>query len=163
MFIERILDKLFKFQLITDGCEGSETDGQLYLKRWFIYNDNSGPVNKPHIYLHHIVRSDRDREFHDHPWKFVAIILWGGYTEETSKGREFIRPGRIISRPATWQHRVQLDKPSWSLVFTGKKERSWGFWTKDGFLGWKEWGVRRCKELADIKALKKGFWLEIDR
>lgn len=147
--VERILDKLFDFQLITDGCEGLLENVSIYMKRWFLMNDNQGPVKKRHLYLHNMRRSDADRELHDHPWWFLSFIIWGGYTEETESGKERIRPGRIIFRPASWRHRVHLDegKQSWSLVLTGVKERSWGFWTETGFVGWREWGKLKCEQM----------------
>lgn len=144
--VEKVLDFFFNYQLITDGCEGIE-GSTVYMKRWFIWNDNRSPVKKRHLYLHHIRRPDRDKEFHDHPWWFLSLILWGGYLEETSKGKKRIRPGMIIFRPAAWQHRVHVDKPSWSLVLTGVKERDWGFWTDKGFVGWRKWGKIKCDEL----------------
>jgi hypothetical protein len=147
MGLREFLDKTFDFQLITDGCEGLE-DFTAYLKRWFIIHDNKGPKKTWHVYLHNMLRSDADKELHDHPWWFISIILWGGYWEETERGREFLRPGRIIFRPAAWRHRVHLPegRQSWSLVLTGVKERSWGFWTETGFVGWREWGKLKCAE-----------------
>ena len=33
------------------------------------------------IYVHQIYREDQDRDPHDHPWAFLTLILWRGYTE----------------------------------------------------------------------------------
>jgi hypothetical protein len=33
--------------------------------------------------VHEILRSDEDRELHDHPWDYTSVILKGGYTEIT--------------------------------------------------------------------------------
>jgi hypothetical protein len=35
------------------------------------------------VKLHHILRSDDDRDLHDHPWSFLSIVLKGGYWEHT--------------------------------------------------------------------------------
>src|SRR5574341_215024 len=43
--------------------------------------------------IHHILRSDRGRDAHDHPWPFVTLILRGGYWEE-----RFDAFGTLISR-----------------------------------------------------------------
>lgn len=98
------------------------------------------------VYLHHILRSDRDREFHDHPWFFKSLILWGGYWEwrpECTVSREFYGPGpqkywfgpfsSAIHR-AEDMHRVELKpgRTAWTLVFVGPAVRNWGFLLRDG-------------------------------
>lgn len=56
----------------------------------------------------------------------------------------------ILKRPATWKHRVILQdgKPVWTIVKTGVKERSWGFWTDDksalDFCPWKQYDQGVC-------------------
>lgn len=57
--------------------DGTENKNDLYLRRYYIYRGK----HRPHIYLHHIVRSDYERACHDHPWDFVSLILKGGYRE----------------------------------------------------------------------------------
>jgi hypothetical protein len=68
------------------------------------------------LYLHHILRSDEDRELHDHPWSFLTVILTAGYTELTPRGKAFHPPGSILHRPAPWPHRLILSRPVWTLV-----------------------------------------------
>lgn len=112
------------------------------------------------IRLHHILRSDEDRALHDHPWDFVSLILWGGYTEVTQwyspKGVDglsgprydyFYRrfgPGNIIRRKASDLHRLELPegKTAWTLVFTGPTLRSWGFHIP--FEGWIPWKAAKA-------------------
>lgn len=53
-------------------------DGDPYLKRWSLFLPFGASIK-----LHHILRSDEDRDLHDHPWSFVSIILRGGYYEHT--------------------------------------------------------------------------------
>lgn len=77
---------------------------------------------------------------HDHPWPFVSVILAGGYYEVTpAKGwkdgegptqRRWYGPGRVLTRPAEWIHRVEIPpgRDAWTLILRGRKERSWGFW-----------------------------------
>lgn len=102
--------------------------------------------------LHHFLRSDMERDAHDHPWWFVTLILKGGYTDyrlcddclgisgegsgpfgycETCYGighlRDRLRPGSIRFRSATHRHWVHTEN-SWSLVLTGPVSRQWGFW-----------------------------------
>jgi hypothetical protein len=39
------------------------------------------------VYLHHLLRSDYDRAFHDHPWGFVTFLISGSYTEHRPNGQ----------------------------------------------------------------------------
>lgn len=85
------------------------------------------------IYLHHLMRPDRD--LHDHPWHFVSLILWRGYTEvlnPASPYRVVHRPLSLIRHKATDAHRLEMSRPAWSLFFVGPKVREWGFLTEGG-------------------------------
>jgi hypothetical protein len=130
--------------------------GDLFLKRWTLFKT---PWFR--IVLHCFIRSDADEELHDHPWNFLTIILKGGYYEELgtslkhptrNKRISFIHwrpPGSILYRPAKTIHRVILSEgtASWSLVFTGKKIRDWGFWTEEhGWCIWHKFINDRCGE-----------------
>lgn len=105
-------------------------DGDPCLVRWRLIWTNWFS-----LYLHHILRSDQDRELHDHPWSFTTLILAGGYVEETRRGDsirwQLHRPGELLHRPAPWAHRLilDMDRPAWTLVFVGPRKRRWGFHT----------------------------------
>jgi hypothetical protein len=101
-------------------------DGTLYMRRYRLLQTRWGNV-------HHIRRSDRDRCLHDHPWHFVSIILAGGYREVTPRGTFWRRPGQLLIRQATSAHRIEVDRPAWSLVFTTWQLRPWGFFTRFGW------------------------------
>ena len=95
------------------------------------------------VFLHKFCRSDYDRSLHDHPW-FVSIILWPGYVEEHDQTRDgfkervWHKPGSILLRPAEWRHRVIIgDRPSWSLVFVGRRFKKWGFFLPTGWCWWR--------------------------
>lgn len=138
-----------------DICD--EDTGSLYLRRFVLARTPIGS-----IYLHHIVRSDRDRCLHDHPWNSLIVVLWGGYKEELPEGRVRRNPGSIRLMPAETKHRVVLWNqavigddgrlqvlgpiPAWTLCCVGKKVRSWGFWRKGSFIPWREFlaGDREC-------------------
>lgn len=85
------------------------------------------------IYVHFVYREDLDPVQHDHPWRFVHMVLRGGYTEEYD-GRTFgatrtLRPFRPGYFPTDAIHRITTVKPNTvSLVLVGKKRRVWGFW-----------------------------------
>ena len=75
------------------------------------------------IFIHKILRSDDDRDLHDHPWNFWTLILKGGYAEETPlvnpptwrdhlpkmilKSR-WCGPGTLIRHSAEDCHRLEL-------------------------------------------------------
>jgi hypothetical protein len=125
--------RLFKKEIIR------RDDGTPYLIRWFIiYRSWFGQ-----IMLHKILLTDNDCP-HDHPWSFTSIMLKGTYIEHEHRGftsfwhlvrsRKITAPA-IMFRPASWAHTLEIPgKPVWTLVFTGRKSRSWGFWTKKGWL-----------------------------
>lgn len=116
-----------------------EEEGSLYLRRYYLYRGK----HRPHIYLHHIMRSDYDRALHDHPWPFTSFMLWGGYTEvvpfkgtSTAVVEHKYHAPAIIRHKATDRHRLILQAPVWTLVFAGPREREWGFWTEQGWVKW---------------------------
>lgn len=114
-------------------------DDAPYMLRWYLIPRN--PLFN--IYLHKFMRDDDDRALHDHPWWFVSLILKGCYVEKTETGHLHRTRGEIAYRPATHRHRVILErrsngdiKPCWTLVMTGRKKRTWGFWCPKGFVPW---------------------------
>src|SRR5579872_5760324 len=85
------------------------------------------------VYLHKLWAPDWHPECHDHPWSFLAIILAGGYWEQTSSACVWRRPGSVLYRPAEFTHNVVTRDAfgfphiNWSIVITGPKRRSWSF------------------------------------
>lgn len=121
-----------------------------YMLRWFLIPRN--PYFN--VYLHKFLRDDDDRALHDHPWWFVSLILKGGYSEVVPNP-DSLMPNvnklhrfSIAFRRATHQHRVVLWRertfsstegkklPCWTIVATGRKKRTWGFWCSKGFVPW---------------------------
>jgi hypothetical protein len=166
--IERILCKLFPY---TDILRDDTND--IYLRRFFLYprdKDFGKNKGKGRFYLHKFYRGDEDPHLHSHPWKFTSLILMGGYWEETldsdahladgngthrcftlgpdgeHRVQQWYRRFSILHRPATWRHRVILDNtsPVWTIVKTGVKERSWGFWMKGKMCPWREYNNGDC-------------------
>ena len=134
--LEKILNFLFRLEtVIVDG---------VYLKRWHVLELKGRGT----YYLHNFVSGDSDRDPHDHPFPFKTIVLWGRYFDvEYDSNRKIARIekmsiGRIRHRRATHLHRVLLSKKSsscWTLVFRGKKEREWGFLTRQGWVHHKQY------------------------
>ena len=100
-------------------------DGTPYLRRFYLLK-----TRRLSIYVHEILRSDEDRELHDHPWDFTSIILSGSYLETTRIFGLFTfnvikQRGNIIRHKAEDAHRLTvIDGPVWTLVFTGPKRQS---------------------------------------
>lgn len=98
------------------------------------------------IKIHHILISD-DECLHDHPWAFWSFILKGGYWEITPVSPRTITYatykqwyGRFsfLRRHLRHIHRLELPegKTAWTLVVTFRKKKSWGFFTKQGWIEW---------------------------
>jgi hypothetical protein len=91
------------------------------------------------VRIHHILASDDDRAFHDHPWAFISVVLEGAYTEVTpyfNKSGVYIaeehkvrRAGSVAFRRAKSWHRIALGcgpRPT-TLFITFRKSQMWGF------------------------------------
>lgn len=98
-----------------------------YLGRWILY------VLGFSVRLHKFYRGDDERAPHDHPWSFWTFPLCRGYEEIVVRGsvlmHEWVRGWRLHYRPSSYRHIVvDPPKPFWTIVVTGRKDRSWGFW-----------------------------------
>lgn len=108
------------------------------------------------IYLHRLHISDDDRALHDHPWPFVTFLLSSGYWEWTPPTgcclygdcsvpeRQWRRRFSVLYRPARYRHRLDLARPTWTLVVRFRRIREWGFWTPRGWLHWQAYGKEWC-------------------
>lgn len=96
------------------------------------------------IRLHHWLSPDDDRAFHDHPWAFTTFVLKGGYVDESSAGSEHLQAGDVRHREAEHRHTVYPDPGgAWTLVVTGPKIRTWGFWANGKFIKANKWFASR--------------------
>lgn len=94
-------------------------------------------VGGPAVMLHWILSPDPHPAPHDHPVSFLSITLRGGYMEWTPSG--YVQK-RVRFRRATDVHRiVEVEPGTLTLVFCGRAERSWGFHTSTGWIGWREY------------------------
>jgi hypothetical protein len=130
--------------------EWIDTNGQPYLVRTHLTPWKWWPF-KLRIYLHKFYRPDADRVFHDHPWSFRTLILYGGYDEvshepqeslvaQTNNGLENPPSGLLIPDTLRWlsyrarrpQHAHRITRlhtrTVLTLIFRGERERDWGFW-----------------------------------
>ena len=116
----------------------------VYNKRWYIKTPWFS------IRLHHWFHSDDARNFHDHPWSFVTIVLKGGYTDISPQGEQEMKVGSVAFRPALHRHTVKVNPGGcWSLVLTGPEFRKWGFWVKNKFKKANKYFLEHGKHVCD--------------
>lgn len=117
-----LFGRLFEYK--SDEIANSYMRRWVLLTPWFI------------LRLHHILRSDSDRHFHDHPMDFTSFILVGGYTEYTpEQPPRTYYPGDIVRRKAEDLHFLKLrGETAWTFLVTGPYRRDWGFATEDGWI-----------------------------
>ncbi|MBW4469204.1 MAG: hypothetical protein KME45_02965 [Stenomitos rutilans HA7619-LM2] len=129
-----------------------DQSGSVYLERYFLLfqgrkdGQNSSNIQEPpfNLLLHHICRSDHDRALHDHPWHWASLLLTGGYWEYTPEGKFWRGAGSFRMRSAEALHRLELDPEraggeTWTLFFTGKRRRDWGFVQNGVWTQWQEY------------------------
>jgi hypothetical protein len=114
------------------------------------------------IRIHHWLRSDDKRFFHNHPWAFLSLIIQGSYMDVSYVGRlgeltgdirakhgalsshgkdnldlvelDLVEKWDIRYRPANHRHYVDVPKGGcWSLLLCGPAIRKWGFWVNNKF------------------------------
>lgn len=97
------------------------------------------------VYLHRLGTPDSRPTLHDHPWSFLSIILWGGYFErrlDTKTRKVRIKHRRFINiMRRDDAHSIHtLDRtPTWTLLFVGKRRRTWGYLRPIPFSNRGEW------------------------
>jgi hypothetical protein len=90
------------------------------------------------VRLHHWLGPDDDRAFHDHPWWFVTFVIKGGYTDRSQAGDGHVHSDRVQApairfRPALHRHTViPSEGGAWTVLVTGPRVRTWGFWVRVG-------------------------------
>jgi hypothetical protein len=131
------------------------SDGRVYLNRWGLGHDRVGG-----ILLHRMDAPDPGIDLHDHPWFFVSLILWGGYTEARANVRlpeeqEWVNrwPGSIRTMRLDECHTITAlaRKHSWSVVINGPRRRIWGFYTPEGYM-------TESKYDGTVRAGRRNLW-----
>lgn len=100
------------------------TDDKPYMTRIYVINNKWFGIK-----IHFWHRPDADREFHDHPWDFLTLVIKGQYAEQRPHdGVSFRDAGRWAFRKATDLHKVVGVAPGTvSIVINGRKKNDWGF------------------------------------
>lgn len=96
-----------------------------YLYRWTIILFGFS------VRLHHWIKSDDRRFFHDHACNFVSIVLRGSYKNVTPGGTFEVKAISAWRSNALAQH--YLDIPpggAWTLLLCGRPYHKWGFYVK---------------------------------
>lgn len=102
-----------------------------YLYRWtFIFFGYS-------IRIHHWIKSDDRRFFHDHSCNFISIILKGKYenvsiTDDGLLKVTKVKAGSVWKSNAYTRHYLDIPKEgAWTLLLCGRPYRKWGFWVNN--------------------------------
>lgn len=117
--------------------EGDDGKPSLYMDRYYL-------VKTPfcEVMLHNFHQSDRP-DLHDHPWASGGIILAEGYREHTEAGIAEKRAGSWGFRGSRAFHWVELrpgtEGKVWTLFFTLRRKREWGFLVNGEWLHFKEY------------------------
>lgn len=110
--------------------EISDHRGGVYLRRWTL-------LETPWFafYLHKMLGPDADRWLHDHPFRFLSVVLRGGYDEEVhAEGNEERVRWFSVKGSSTFHRIVRLHRrPTWTLVLRGRRHKEWGFLTPNGW------------------------------
>lgn len=147
----RLLDRLFRREEI-NGNNRCPT----YLYRWELLRVRRIGLA---VYLHRFVGDDWSRDLHDHPKRFVSLMLAGGYVEETARGRREYKAPYLRSFPATHTHRISLGRnpECWTLVVVFAAVRPWGFWHDGVWMHWREYFKGKFSHVADRMAACAGW------
>lgn len=96
-----------------------------YLYRWtFLFFGFS-------LRIHHWIRSDDRRFFHDHACDFISVILKGRYTNVTPDGRSQVKAGSVWFAKAEKRHYLDIPKGgAWTVLLCGRPYHKWGFYVK---------------------------------
>ena len=111
-----------------------------YLYRWtFLFFGYS-------IRIHHWLKSDDRRYFHDHGSDLISMIIKGRYinvkpdehgTNNPPGGNIYmpVKAGQIWKAKAEDKHYLDIPKEgAWTLLFFWPKRRNWGFWDREGHM-----------------------------
>lgn len=125
-----------------------------YMERYWLFNSYEGARYVrwlPSIRLHRILREDRDRHTHNHPWTFRSILLSGGYTEARGPNEHGCYWHCVRGEGTTYRlsadafHQIGTVRPGAhgpgvvTLFITWRYQHTWGFKTEAGFVPWRKY------------------------
>lgn len=137
-----MLNLLRKFFLVK---EIKSKNGDVHFRRYRLLATPWGSV-----YIHNILKSDEDKDPHDHPWDYTSVILSGSYKEILVREPNYDIPlpcqyyqGDVIERNAEDAHKLIINSPVWTLVFVSKPKRVWGYQTSNGWVDYKTYRLNK--------------------
>ena len=97
-----------------------------YLYRWTLI------VFGYSIRLHHWIKSDDRRYFHDHSCDLISIIIKGQYYNVTPEGKFLAKAWHPRKMKATQQHYLDIPKEgAWTIILCGRPYHKWGFYVNN--------------------------------
>lgn len=122
---------------MSTGSSNTKSFGKLFQIRW---KEALGNSECPYLYrwtlilfgysirLHHWIKSDDRRYFHDHSCDLLSIIIKGRYKNVTPQGTFEAKAWRPRKMKATQLHYLDIPKEgAWTIIFCGKPYQKWGF------------------------------------
>lgn len=84
------------------------------------------------IRLHHWIKSDDRRYFHDHSCDLLSIIIKGKYKNVTPEGTFEAKAWRPRFMKATQKHYLDIPKEgAWTVIFCSRPYHKWGFYVNN--------------------------------
>jgi hypothetical protein len=84
------------------------------------------------IRLHHWIKSDDRRFFHDHSCNFISIVIKGKYKNVTPNKVFSIKAPSIWKSQALTRHYLDIPKEgAWTLLLCGRPYQKWGFFVNN--------------------------------
>lgn len=81
------------------------------------------------LMFHYFPKCDKPDTYHDHPWPFVTLLLWGHYTDiSINKDGEVVdecHTGALRFRKASHRHKTWVRKPTFTVVLRSAAVREW--------------------------------------
>jgi len=82
------------------------------------------------LMLHYFPKQDYAATYHDHPWSFWTLVLWGAYIDRSidAAGRihyDVLRLGSFRHRAAQHRHKTRVPCRAVTLVLTRPASRAW--------------------------------------
>jgi hypothetical protein len=91
------------------------------------------------IRLHHWIKSDDRRFFHDHSCDLISIVIKGHYYNITPhkynnnwKVASLVKPWHPRKMKATQQHYLEIPKEgAWTIILCSRPYKKWGFYVNN--------------------------------
>lgn len=88
------------------------------------------------ILLHYFPPQEPSSRYHDHPWAFTTLVLWGGYLDlsvgpDGEVVQDRLRMGSVRRRAARHRHKTKVSRRTFTVIVTSRTEREWCEGTPD--------------------------------